>query len=597
MKIIDKIHQAQREDRFFWSFEYFPPKTSVGLHNLYERIERMQTLGPEFIDVTWGAGGSTAELTVDIVTTAQSVYGLETMMHLTCTNMSLDKIDTALKAAKEGGCRNILALRGDPPKDRSPGARGEDALEHAEDLVRYIRKSYGDYFCIAVAGHPEGHPDNPDRQDDLRRLRDKVNAGADFVITQLFFDPCFYIDFVKRCREIGIDCPILPGIFPIQNYHGLQRIVALNQNHVPQRIWDALEPIKNDDYLVKEYGVDLAVRFIEELRETGIPGFHIFTFNLEKSSRLILEKLRLVPLLEERGTSFWKSVICDNAAHHNVWMNKIQHYRQIESWDEFPNGRWGNASSAAFGEQESGWGVSLKYSPEQCRMWWGEPYRIDDVAVLFARYCQGSLHMTPWSQESLAAESDTIRQRLAALNLLGYLTINSQPAVNGAKSDDPRYGWGPKDGYVYQKAYLEFFVSPSMLDKLIDKIKMSPSSFTYYAVNQQGDWRRNTKTETPNVVTWGIFPGKEVIQPTMVDATAFDTWKDEAFALWHEWAQIYDRQSASYQLLNTIGNEWYLMNIVHNDFPNTKGIWDLFDFEIDGIIAQKLHELKEEHLL
>jgi methylenetetrahydrofolate reductase (NADPH) len=161
--------------------------------------------------------------------------------------------------------------------------------------VKYIRQQYGDYFGIAVAGHPEGHIDNPDKEDDLRNLKAKVDAGADVIVTQLFYDIDVFLNFVKQCRAIGITCPILPGIFPIQNYNGLKRVISFNDNHVPQKIWDDLEAIKDDDAAVKEYGIKLSIEFINKFIENGIRGVHFYTFNLERSTRIILERMGLVP--------------------------------------------------------------------------------------------------------------------------------------------------------------------------------------------------------------------------------------------------------------------------------------------------------------
>ncbi|GAA5815458.1 hypothetical protein MFLAVUS_008970 [Mucor flavus] len=592
MKVSDKIQKAEDEGRTFWSFEYFPPKTEMGVQNLYDRMERMQRFGPEFVDVTWGAGGSSAELTMDIVGTSQSVYGLETMMHLTCTNMPVESIDSALKNAKACGCQNILALRGDPPQGQLNWESCENGFSNAIDLVKYIRKNYGDYFCIAVAGHPEGHIDNQDKEDDLLRLKEKVDAGADLIVTQLFFDVEVFIEFVKRCRNIGITCPILPGIFPIQSYAGLSRVISFNNNVVPQHIWDDLEPIKDDDQAVKDYGIDLAIKHIKKIKEeTGINGFHIYTFNLERSSRLILEKLGLVPEQEQVKPLPWNPSLGPNRTKETVrpifWKNRAQSYIQrTESWDEFPNGRWGDARSPAFGEFGR-WGVTIKYPIEKRLKMWGEPKSIDDISILFAKYCKGKLEGLPWSAQKLEPETDTIKQRLAAINLLGYLTINSQPAVNGAKSSDPVYGWGPKGGYVYQKAYIEFFIPASKLDELTTKIGKN-SEVTYFAVNKNGDLKTNTVDDEPNAVTWGVFPGKEIVQPTIVEPTAFMAWKDEAFGLWNEWAHTYDRQSPSAEVILDIYNNWYLVNIVHNDFQDDNGIWRLFDLEIDGDLSKKL---------
>jgi methylenetetrahydrofolate reductase (NADPH) len=272
------------------------------------------------------------------------------------------------------------------------------------------------------------------------------------------------------------------------------------------------------------------------------------------------------------------------------WKNRTKSYIQrTESWDEFPNGRWGDSRSPAFGELD-GYGVNLKYPTAECLQMWGQPSSLDDIAMLFAKYCKGTLPALPWCAQQLDRETDIIRQRLSAINLLGYLTINSQPAVNGVKSSDKTYGWGPKNGYVFQKAYLEFFISPEQLDVFIRKINTNPE-ITYFAVNNNGDLRTNTQSDTPNAVTWGVFPGKEIIQPTIVESAAFMAWKDEAFELWQQWAYIYDQSSESAKLVQDIHDNWYLINIVNNDFQDEAGIWRYFDLEIDGEISRKLRRL------
>ncbi|KAI3636544.1 hypothetical protein MIR68_005428 [Amoeboaphelidium protococcarum] len=295
VKVIEKLQEAAKGDRCTWSFEYFPPKTAQGVQNLYERMERMYDLGPEFIDVTWGAGGTTADLTMELCSTAQSVYKLETVMHLTCTNMDRQMIDNALKQAKSAGIQNILALRGDPPKGVEQWQSVENGFSNAIDLVRYIKEQYGDYFCISVAGYPEGHIDNPDKEQDLKYLKEKVDAGADYIVTQLFYDVDLYLAWMQKCREIGIIVPILPGIMPIQNYNGFIRMTTLCKTIVPKAVYMALDKIKDDDDAVKSYGVQLAVQMCQRLqKEGGVRAFHFYTLNLEKSTREILQGLDFI---------------------------------------------------------------------------------------------------------------------------------------------------------------------------------------------------------------------------------------------------------------------------------------------------------------
>ncbi|KAJ3128671.1 hypothetical protein HK098_003878 [Nowakowskiella sp. JEL0407] len=579
MKVTTKIQKATADGRCYWSFEYFPPKTQIGVTNLYDRLERMYSLGPEFIDVTWGAGGTTSDLTIEICTTAQNVYGLEACMHLTCTNMPRAKIDIALKEAKEAGIQNILALRGDPPRGQENFEVVETGFAYAVDLVKYIRKEYGDYFCIGVAAYPEGHIENPDYEADLKHLKEKVDAGADYIVTQLFYDCDLYLKWVKRCRDMGITIPILPGIMPIQAYGGFKRMTTLSKTFVPKKILDDLEPIKDNDKAVKDYGVKLAVEMCSYLKENGVTGFHFYTMNLERTVRLVLEGLKFVAPQEVAKPLPWNPSLAKNREKENVrpifWKNRTRSYiLRTESWDDFPNGRWGDSRSPAYGDLD-GYGVSLKHSKQEAMNLWKSPESVDDLAKLFAEYVNGTVKQLPWSDTPLEPESERIKSLLSSINSRGYLTINSQPAVDGVPSTHPVYGWGPKSGYVYQKAYLEFFVSPEKLDLLVKKLEEFPF-ITFFAVNKMGDLRTNTQDDGPNAVTWGVFPGQEIVQPTIVEAVSFMAWKDEAYELWAKWAEIYEPGSVSEKLLKKVENEWYLVNVVDNNYKDSHSIFEIF---------------------
>ncbi|TPX35953.1 methylenetetrahydrofolate reductase [NAD(P)H] [Synchytrium microbalum] len=582
-KITDKIAQKLKEDKCHWSFEYFPPKTEQGVLNLYDRLERMYKLGPEFIDVTWNAGGSTSDLTLDICTTSQSVYGLETCMHLTCTNMPREKVDIALKGAKDAGIQNILALRGDPPRGQEHWEAVETGFAHASDLVGYIRQQYGDYFCIGVAGYPEGHLDNPSKDDDIKQLKLKVDCGADFIITQMFYDTNLYLAWLKDCRDIGITIPIIPGIMPIQSYGGFQRMTTLSKTIVPDFIKQGLEPIKDDDAAVKDFGIQLSIQMCNELRAGGVRSFHFCTLNLEKSVRRILEGLEFYVDAEVVKPLPWVPSLAKGRDKETVrpifWANRTKSYiARTESWDDYPNGRWGDSRSPAYGDLD-GYGVSLKYSHDECREMWGAPQSTADIIKLFADYCRGQLKALPWSESPLAPESSRIRDNLTQMNVMGYLTINSQPAVDGAPSADRSVGWGPKNGFCYQKAYLEFFVSPEALDILTARIATDPS-ITFYAVNRHGDLRTNTKGDGPNALTWGVFPGQEIVQPTVVEAVSFMAWKDEAFELWGRWSNLYDPKSKSAQVITEIHDTWFLMNVVHNNYKVPEAVFDIFHLNV-----------------
>jgi methylenetetrahydrofolate reductase (NADPH) len=424
-----------------------------------------------------------------------------------------------------------LALRGDPPRGQAEWVKCDNGFSHAIDLVRYIRKEYGDYFCISVAGYPEGHIDNPDPKEDMCYLKAKVDAGADYIVTKLFYDVDMFLQWLKDLKDNGINVPVLPGIMPIQSYQGFKRMTQLCKTLVPKKIQEALEPIKDDDQAVKEYGVSLAVETCKRLRdEGGISNFHFYTLNLEKSVRLILEGLEFVADRQQTKQLPWQTSLAKSREKENVrpifWKNRMRSYvRRTESWDEYPNGRWGDSRSPAFGELD-GYGISIKWTNEEALKVWQNPTSFDDVKVLFSKYCSGAVSALPWSDQPLSGESDLIRQQLVHINLKGYLTINSQPAVNGRPSADKVFGWGPKNGYIYQKAYLEIFVSPTVIDSLLKALDRHPT-ITYYAVdkNTENHLITNCPSDSPNAVTWGVFPGKEILQPTIVEESSFLAWK------------------------------------------------------------------------
>ncbi|GAA5874658.1 hypothetical protein JCM3774_004775 [Rhodotorula dairenensis] len=574
VKISDKIRKAEREGRPWWSFEFFPPKTAEGWVNLYDRIERMTQLGPIFVDITWGAGGSTSEATTNFVKTAHSDLGLETCMHLTCTNMPVEMVDKALKEAYDSGCRNILALRGDPPRGVKEWKPTEGGFNHAIDLVKHIRKHYGDYFCIGVAGFPEGHPDSESQEAEIRHFKQKVDAGADIVFTQMFYDADVFIDWGRRLRAAGITIPIVPGIMPIQTFSAFKRRTDFAGTIVPQELWDLLEPIKDDDAKVREAGTQYVANMCRKIlnADLGIHGLHCYTMNLSRGTEMLLEEMQFVPTADRVKPLPWRVSLTQKRRTETTrpifWSNRQRSYLvRTRDWDEFPNGRWGDASSPAFGDVDALL-AALPIKPQDAIDLWGKPVSLGDVAALFARFCRGDLKRLPWSDQPAAKETSRIAEQLAKVNELGFLTINSQPRVDGAKSEDPAFGWGPINGYVYQKAYLEFFCPPQHVEELLEILNDNPS-ITYHAVNKQGDFRSNT-APGPNAVTWGVFPGAEVIQPTVVDSAAFQAWKDEAYELGSQWAQLYQETSPETQrLIHGVFDEYHLVNIVYNDYRDS----------------------------
>ncbi|KAL7270884.1 methylenetetrahydrofolate reductase (NAD(P)H) met13 [Rhizina undulata] len=587
--ISEKLAESNRTGKPIFSFEYYVPKTAQGVQNLYDRMDRMHALGPQFIDITWNAGGRLSNLTCEMVNVAQSVYGLETCMHLTCTGMAKEKVDHALKEAYKAGCTNILALRGDPPREKEKWEADPNGFRYAKDLVKHIKAQYGDYFDIGVAGYPEGCEDQSDPELLLQHLKEKVDAGASFIITQMFYDVDIFLGWVKKCRDIGIAVPIIPGIMPIQTYAAFMRRATWTKCNIPPRWLELLEPIKNDDVAVRDVGKDLVVEMCQRILDAGNLYLHFYTMNLATATRMVLEGLNLIPSSEENTPALpFRPSLGFNRKDENVrpifWKNRKSSYVQrTQEWDEFPNGRWGDSRSPAFGELDA-YGIGLRGTNESNIKLWGSPKSIRDIANLFYRYITGKLASLPWSDSPITAEADSIRENLLDLNRRGLLTINSQPAVNGVKSSHPVHGWGPKNGYVYQKAYVELLVQPELLPELITRIEREPE-VTYYAVNKSGNLKSNSP-EGPNAVTWGVYPGKEIIQPTIVETISFLAWKDEAYRLGSDWAHCYAQGSVSRHLIESVMDTWYLVNIVDNDFHETHRLFKLFD----GLQVENLDE-------
>ncbi|KAH6631899.1 methylenetetrahydrofolate reductase-domain-containing protein [Chaetomium tenue] len=594
MHIREMLAEAERTGNPSFSFEYFPPKTAQGVQNLYDRMERMYNFGPKFVDITWGAGGRIAELTCEMVVQAQTYLGLEACMHLTCTDMGEEKVNDALRKAYKAGCTNILALRGDPPREQEKWEATEGGFQYARDLVAHIRKTYGNHFDIGVAGYPEGCDDNKDEDSLLDHLKEKVDMGATFIVTQMFYDADNFIRWVGRVRERGITVPIVPGIMPIATYASFLRRANHMNCKVPEEWMAKLESVKNDDVAVRDIGKTLVAEMCRKILSAGIRHLHFYTMNLAQATRMVLEELDWLPSPDRplKQALPWKQSLGFGRRDEDVrpifWRNRNKSYvARTQDWDEFPNGRWGDSRSPAFGELDA-YGVGLTGSNEQNRKKWGEPTSIKDIANLFVRYLNKEIEYLPWSEAPVAEEADLIKDDLIELNNRGLITVNSQPAVNGVKSTHPIHGWGPANGYVYQKAYLEMLISPELFPQIKSRIESHPD-LTYHAVTKSGNLHTNAQFEGPNAVTWGVFPGKEIVQPTIVERISFLAWKDEAFQLGMEWARCYETGTPSRSILDEVMNTWYLVNIVNNDFHRGETIFEV----LKGLEAPGLDQVPE----
>ncbi|RHY89364.1 hypothetical protein DYB35_007802 [Aphanomyces astaci] len=407
-KIIDRLTELEKTGSPSVSFEFFPAKTEDGVFNLLNRVEEMGfQLQPTFVTLTWRSAFKDEKLWLKIGSHIQNEFKIDVLMHLTC-HLPREQLREILKNVRAAGIRNILALRGDPPIGSERWKAIPGGFQNAVELIRFIREEHGDWFCIAAAGYAEVHteawnnpnlpPSDQARRVDMLRLKEKQDAGADFIITQFFFDVDKLLQWIRDCRQVGITIPILPGYLPIQTYNSFLKFTNWCKTSVPPQVEDALVTIKNDDSAVKKYGIQLAVDTCRKLLANNL-SLHFYTITI-------------------------------------------------------------------------------------------------------------------------------IRENLRWINSMGFLTINSQPRINGAPSEDPSVGWGGKDGFVFQKAYVEFFVPPHLMQRLV-------YVWLLLLINGEiGTEYTNSPGPSVTAVTWGVFPGKEIIQPTVVDTASFAAWKDEAFELW-----------------------------------------------------------------
>ena len=611
-------------------------------------------------------------------------------------------MDEALEECKALGIRNILALRGDPPRgdeyrlEGEPNGRDEQMQEEhgveefvwAADLVRYIRKMHGDYFCIGVAGYPEGHadeshPTNQDPRHDLPYLLEKVKLGADFIMTQLFYDEDAYIKYEQMVREYdgGVlkDIPIIPGLMPIQSYQILKRTTKLSHARLPADILGRLEGVKGDDDEVKRVGVDVIGEIVERIKavkSNGPRGFHFYTLNLEKAVGFILERCHLIPLSTPSINTDDDSAIDDShpslpngtepstltngtsskqdarrrlssrrrsSPHNHLTIDEpptspslstatTTHFEpspattlaisqgigslgREATWDDYPNGRFGDARSPAFGEIDGYGGPTLHVSPSTARQLWGLPTTKRDISTLFRRHVMGELDKLPWSEDGINEETSFIKEELKRLiEEKGYWSIASQPAVDGLPSADPIFGWGPKNGFVFQKAFVEFFISASDWQTVLRPRLSSPdvaADVSWYAGDSSGDfesssdvlvgittsnlvnsntnpngtatWSGHSHQDTRqeqqvNAVTWGVFPSKEILTPTIVEEVSFRAWCEEAFGIWAEWEAVYGSQqehSRTKSLLRECREGYWLVNVICHRYREPGRLWEI----------------------
>lgn len=294
MRIVNKVNEPIsnlfQEGRPVRSVEFFPPKDETGWQQFERTAEEIVAIQPDFVSITYGAGGTTQSRTLKGAAVLKNRYGLLTMPHLTCVGASQEELKELARSLYEEGYRNIMTLRGDPPGGETDFKPHPDGLRYASDLVTLLKEIHPD-FCLGVAGYPEKHPEAPDHNSDIRNLKVKVDNGADFVTTQLFFDNEHYFDFVRRCREAGITVPIVPGIMPVLSLKQIRRFTEMCGATLPPALVERLEKVQDEPAKVQAAGREWAAEQIEDLLKRGAPGYHLYILNRSKAALALVEAL------------------------------------------------------------------------------------------------------------------------------------------------------------------------------------------------------------------------------------------------------------------------------------------------------------------
>ena len=286
MKIINLLTQ----EKLSLSFEVFPPKTETNFESVKVATEEIAKLHPAFMSVTYGAGGGTSKYTLDIAKNIKEMHGVPTLAHLTCVSSSKEMVQQKIEEIKAAGIQNVMALRGDIPKDLIGADRSHWDYQHAIDLIRELKEANPD-FCIGGACYPEIHPESANQKEDIKWLKEKVDAGCDFLTTQMFFDNNLLYNFLYKIREAGITVPIVPGIMPITNANQVARSIQLSGSFMPQRFKSLVDKFGNDPAAMKQAGIAYATDQIIDLYANGIKAVHVYSMNKPEVAEKIQNNL------------------------------------------------------------------------------------------------------------------------------------------------------------------------------------------------------------------------------------------------------------------------------------------------------------------
>lgn len=286
----ERLHDILSSDKPHVSFELFPPKNNVGLRQIYQTIAKLKSMNPDFFSVTYGAGGSTSKKSLEIASAIINLIDITCVAHFTCVGMNREEVKKLLDSLEYQGIKSVLALRGDKPKGEEEFVRPKDGFAYANELVSFIKEN--SEVDILVAGYPEGHNENPSKEDDFKNLLKKVDAGADGIVTQLFMDNQYLYEFQEKLQQANVKVPLIAGIFPISNGKQISRIIELSGCSVPESLAKGIEKYGESPKEMEKFGTEFAINQVEELLKHGVNNFHFYTMNRHEQTRAILTALR-----------------------------------------------------------------------------------------------------------------------------------------------------------------------------------------------------------------------------------------------------------------------------------------------------------------
>ncbi|XP_057296002.1 methylenetetrahydrofolate reductase (NADPH)-like isoform X1 [Hydractinia symbiolongicarpus] len=590
--LLAKIKERIEHKNKFFSLEFFPPRTPSGTCNLFEKCDRLSRGKPLFCDVTCNISkedNDSSQHFVEVASTAQDITQCDTMLQLNASQLTEERALELLWKAKKFGLSTVMAI-----SDVGSSSKRFDDFSSTSDLIYFIRENFHDFFTICIAGYPSSlSNDTVPYEQTFDHLCEDVRAGADFIITQMVFEASDFLTFVDKCNSNGITVPIIPGVLPIQSYGCIQQLSRYSKVKIPEKIINVLNPIRKNDEAVLKYGIYLTVELCKVLLSSMLcVGLHFFTLNREIATTEVLKRIglwqepqinrRILPWLSDDTT-----VREGEEIRPIFWACRPGSYLyRTSKWEEFPNGRWGDSSLASFGsfnDYRLFFAKNEELVAELRKMWGEELNSVHDIYDVFVAFISRSSNKQgypvtsiPWNEDDLAAETSVLTEQLVHINSHGFLTINSQPNVDCVASTNKLFGWGSPGGYVFQKAYLEFFCCEEDAQNLLEVLKDYPV-VGYHFVNAAGTKNfTNTNTKDSNAVTWGVFTGKMVLQPTVVDPIAFQFWKDEAFELWlQQWGRLYDHSSTSWKIIKHLHDTLYLVNLVDNDYVKGNCLFEI----------------------